>query len=108
MLLVLSKAVLERFGWAVVLFACTLILLCLELLYRRTRPFLAKNKRKWWAKPRHGVSMAQGKLTVLILVAFAALMIRSELARYWLIATVIGTGLVVLGLQFQQKREDGK
>jgi hypothetical protein len=91
----------KSFGWAAVGSIFALLILALELLYRRTQSLLKKNKKRW-AKPRREIPRAYAVVAAMIVFALVA----SELARYWLMATVVGSVLAAVAIYLHRTYED--
>jgi hypothetical protein len=101
-LLALSVALLKGRGWAVLISIWALLLIGLEWLYRKVQSLVKKHKSKWWAKPRGATSRAYVELAAAIL----AVLIASQAARYWAVATAVGAVLVALGIRWYRVQVD--
>ena len=101
-LLLLSFALLQNRGWVAVLSIWALLLVGLEWPYRQLHSLAKRHKSRWWAKPRRPISRAYTGLAVGIL----AVLIESQAARYWVIATAVGAVLVALGIRWHRMHED--
>jgi hypothetical protein len=88
-------------GWMVVVLVYALLLVGLELLYRGIESRVKANKHRWWAKPRREIPRAYGTLAVGVVV----LLVGSEIARSWLIASVVGAIVVAVGIRFHRAYE---
>lgn len=89
-------------GWLVVISVYALLLIGLELLYRKIQSRLKDSKHRWWAKPRREIPRAYAVLAVMAVV----LLVESEIARSWLIATVVGAIVVAVGIRFHRTYEE--
>jgi hypothetical protein len=102
LLLAFSVALFKSAGWIVVISIFALLMIGLELLYRQIQSLSKKNKQKWWAKPRRGFPRAYALLAAMI----AFLLVESQLARYWLVATLVGAILAAVGIHLHRAYED--
>jgi hypothetical protein len=104
-LLLFGIAVLFRSrGWLVVISVYALLLTGLELLYRNVQSLLKNSKHRWWAKPRREIPRTYAALAAMVVI----LLVRSEIARYWLIATVVGAIVVAVGIRFHRTYEENR
>jgi hypothetical protein len=88
-------------GWVVVIFIYAVLLAALELLYRTIQSLVTNNNHRWWAKPRREFPRAYGLLAVVVIV----LLVESEIARSWVVATVVGAIVVAVGIRFHRAYE---
>jgi hypothetical protein len=102
LLLFLVAAPFRSSGWVTVIIIYVVILAALELLYRTVRSLAKRNKKKWWAKPRREVPRAYGTLAV----AIVFVIVGSEIARSWALATVVGSIAVAAGIHFHRVYEE--
>jgi hypothetical protein len=102
-LLLFGVAVLSRNrGWIVVILIYAVLLTGLELLYRTVQSLVKNNKHRWWARPRREFPRAYGVLAVLVVV----LLVESEIARSWVVATAVGAIVVAAGIRFHRAHEE--
>ena len=97
-------ALFKSSGWVVVIFIYVVLLAALELLYRTIRSLVKTNKNRWWAKPRREFPRAYGVLAVLVVIV----LVESEIARSWVVATVIGAIVVAVGIRFHRAYEENQ
>jgi hypothetical protein len=102
LLLFLVAALFKSSGWVTVIIIYVVLLAGLELLYRTIRSFAERNKKKWWARPRREFPRAYGTLAVAIVIVIVG----SEIARSWALATVIGSVVVAAGIHFHRVYEE--
>jgi len=102
LLLGLSVALFRSFGWVAVVSIFALLTIALELLYRLIQTFVKKNKKRWWAKPRREFSRAYALVAAMIVFV----LVKSELARYWLIATLVGSVLAAAAIYLHRTYEN--
>jgi hypothetical protein len=102
LLLFLVAALLKSRGWVTVIIVYVILLAALELLYRTIRSFAESNKKKWWARPRREFPRAYGTLAVAIVIVIVG----SEIARSWALATVIGSVTVAAAIYFHRVYEE--
>ena len=91
-------------GWVVVIFIYAVLLAALELLYRTIQSLVKNNNHRWWAKSRREFPRAYGLLAVVVVV----LLVESEIARSWVVATVVGAIVVAVGIRFHRAYEQGQ
>ena len=101
-LLFLVAALFKSSGWLTVIIIYVVLLAALELLYRTIRSFAESNKKKWWARPRREFPRAYGTLAVAIVIVIVG----SEIARSWALATMIGSVAVAAGIHFHRVYEE--
>jgi hypothetical protein len=97
-------ALFRNSGWVVVIFIYAVLLAALELLYRTIQSLVKSNKNRWWAKPRREFPRAYGVLAVLVVM----LLVESEIARSWVVATVVGAIVIAVGIRFHRAYEENR
>lgn len=104
LLLFAVAALFRSSGWAVVIFVYAALLAALEVLYRIIQSLVKSNQNKWWARPRREFPRAYGVLAVAVLIV----LVESEIARSWLVATAIGAVVVAVGIGFHRAYEENQ
>ena len=104
LLLFLVAALFKSSGWLIVIFVYAVLLAALEALYRTVRSLVKSNKKKWWARPRREFTRAYGTLAVAIVIV----LVGSEIARSWVVATAIGAVVVAAGIHFHRAYEENQ
>lgn len=99
----LCVALCRRFGWFIVLAIYSLLVVTFELSYRKLRILIYKNKGVWWARPRREIPRAYGVLAGAMIILF----FESQIARFWLVATLIGAIVVAGAIHLHRKFEGG-
>ena len=102
LLLFAVAALFRTSGWAIVICVYVVLLIALEFLYRTVRSLAKNNKSKWWARPRRGFPRAYGVLAVAVVI----MLVESEIARSWFVATVVGAVVVAAGIHFHRRYEE--
>jgi hypothetical protein len=97
-------ALFRNSGWVVVIFSYSVLLAALELLYRTVQSLVNNNKHRRWAKPRREFPRAYGVLAVLVVM----LLVESEIARSWVVATVVGAIVIAVGIRFHRAYEENR
>ena len=101
LLFALSVGLLKQRGWFLMGVFFLGLAVCLEVGYRAMRVRAKVNHKSWWGKPRKSIPRAYGVLAGALVV----LLVESQIARYWLIATIVGSGIVAAGLYLHRRFE---
>jgi hypothetical protein len=101
LLFALSVALFKTLGWVTVAAFFVLLMIALELLYRQIQSFVKKHNERWWAKPRREIPRAYASVAAMIVLV----LVESEFARYWLIATLVGSVLAAAAIHLHRTYE---
>jgi hypothetical protein len=87
----------------VVLAVYALLIVALEASYRQLRTLTSKNKGASWGRPRREIPRADGVLAGAMIILF----FESQIARFWLVATLIGACVIAGAIHLHRKFERG-